>query len=143
MDVVNKAYLSLQNNGKLVIVLGGDELQKSELIKHFGGDTIQIDRLARQCSDTFGNSCVSLFQSEEAFYAKTQEAMLHIAAFMLKDANITARRDDLIHYIDGHFKRSDGQYEMTTKQKYIVIEKTEIKDTDIFNEAKVATTQNK
>lgn len=140
MQVIKKAYQSLNDNGKLVIVLGGDERQKAELIQYFGGQTIQTNSLAMQCVNTFGHSKVSLYSSEEAFFAKTQQTMLHIAAFMLKDANITASKDDLLRYIERNLRVANDNYVMTTRQKYIVIKKENLIDInmDIVNEAETA-----
>lgn len=123
LTVITSAYNSLKNNGVLVAIMGGDELGKSELIKHFGGQTLEIDQLATQCCNTFGVANVDLFASNESFIACTKEAMLHISAFMLADANIVASKDDLIRYITQNFKKSDSYFEMTTKQKYIIIKK--------------------
>jgi len=135
MNVVKNAYHSLQSNGMLVIVLGGDELQKADLIKHFGGETLQINTLAKQCYDIFGFSNVSLFSSEEVFFANTLKSMLHISAFMLKDAKITAKKDDLIQYIENNLKVGKSDYRMTTRQKYIVIKKGQFirSDMDMIN----------
>lgn len=133
IDVIKKAYRSLTNHGRMVIVLGGDELQKSELIHHFGGESIEINHLATQCSDIFGYSHVSLFASDEVFITKTRQAMLHIAAFMLKDAKITASKEDLVRYIEDNLKVNDNHYEMSTRQKYIVIKKEQLRYMDIVD----------
>lgn len=82
--------------------------------------------MAKHCQNIFGCNNISLFSSDEAFYARSKHAMLQIASFMLKDVDITACKDDLIQYIETHFKKGESHYEMTTRQKYIVIDKSEL-----------------
>jgi SAM-dependent methyltransferase len=123
LEIIKSVYRSLTKNGTLVIIMGGDELDKSELIKHFGGMSLGIDQLATECRNTFGADNVNLYASNESFVSCSQEAMLHISAFMLADANILASKDDLTKYINQKFKKSDSHFEMTTKQKYIIIKK--------------------
>lgn len=123
LDIIKSVYQSLKENGVLVIILGGDELGKSELIQHFGGEVLGINPLAIQCRATFGESQVSLYASDESFVTYTQEAMLHIAGFMLADANISASKDDLNRYINQRLRNSASHFEMTTRQKYIIIKK--------------------
>lgn len=122
-EIIKSIYESLKEDGMLVIILGGDELGKSELIEHFGGQILGIDPLAIQCRNTFGESNVTLYASDESFVTCTQEAMLHISSFMLADANISASEEDLNNYITQNLKQSDSHFEMTTRQKYIIIKK--------------------
>lgn len=123
INVVYSIYNSLNINGYLVIALGGDELGKADLIRHFGGSTLEIDSLADMCKEMFQSENVSLYASTESFVTTSAEAMFHIASFMLADANTTALSDVLEDYIESYFKNRDGFYEMTTKQKYIVVQK--------------------
>lgn len=123
IGIIKSAYKSLKKNGILVIVMGGDELGKSELINHFGGEMLKIDQLATECCQTFGKANVNLYAANESFLACSHEAMLHITAFMLADANITASKEELSEYINQNYQYSDNHFEMTTRQKYIVIRK--------------------
>ncbi len=123
LEVINSTYKSLKENGLLVIVLGGDELGKGDLIRDFGGKTLAIDQLASSCQNIYGHINVSLSASTESFVSCSRQAMLHIASFMLGDANIKANKEDLLKYINKKFRRSEGHYEMTTRQKYILIRK--------------------
>lgn len=123
LGIIKSVYQSLKENGMLVIIMGGDELGKSELIQHFGGEVLEINPLAAQCRNTFGVSNVSLYASNESFVTCTQEAMLHISGFMLADANISASKDDLTRYITQRLRHSYSHFEMTTQQKYIIIKK--------------------
>lgn len=123
LETIKSVYRSLKINGTLVVILGGDELGKARLIKHFGGQVLEINQLAVQCFNTFGKDNVSLYASEEAFIACTREAMLHISGFMLADADIFAAEEDLNPYITRHLQCSDDYFEMTTRQKYIIIKK--------------------
>lgn len=122
-EIIKSVYQSLKNNGLLVIILGGDELGKSELIQYFGGQNLEINPLAIQCQKTFGLSNVKLYASDESFVTCTHEAMLHILGFMLADAKINALEYDLNKYITQKLKYSNNHYEMTTRQKYIIIKK--------------------
>ncbi|MCA0457077.1 MAG: class I SAM-dependent methyltransferase [Chloroflexi bacterium] len=124
IGIIKSVYSSLKENGLLVIVLGGDELGKSELIQHFGGEILSINSLATQCRDIFGESHVNFYVSDESFVTCTQKGMLHISGFMLADANISASEDDLNRYIAQKLRHSDSYFEMTTRQKYIIIKKT-------------------
>lgn len=123
LKIIKSAYNSLKKNGILVVIMGGDEQGKAKLIHHFGGQTLEIDQLAIECCNTFGFDNVNLYASNESFWACSQEAMLHISAFMLADANICALKEELDSYINQEFKKSENHFEMTTKQKYIVIRK--------------------
>lgn len=123
LKIIKSVYNSLKDNGILVIILGGDELDKAELIQHFGEQTLEIDKLAIKCRNTFGATNVSFYASNESFVACSEEAMLHISAFMLADANILAPKEALTNYIHKEFKKSDNHFEMTTIQKYIIITK--------------------
>ena len=122
-EIIKSVYENLKEDGMLVIILGGDELGKSDLIEHFGGQVLGIDPLAIQCRHTFGEANVSLYASDEAFVTCTQEAMLHIVGFMLADANISASEEDLNKYITQRLQHSASHFEMTTRQKYIIIKK--------------------
>lgn len=138
LEIITSVYQSLKKNGVMVIIMGGDEQGKSELIKYFGGQALGIDQLATQCRNTFGADNVNFYASNESFVACSPEAMLHISAFMLADANILASKDDLTRYINQAFKKSDSHFEMTTKQKYIIIKKNghlrdEIHDFETFS----------
>lgn len=123
LDIISSVFNSLKENGILVIVLGGDELGKAQLIKNFGGSILKIDQLARSCHNRFGIVRTKLYASNESFIACSQEAMFHIAAFMLADANITTTKEALNKYIKENFQYSDNYFEMTTRQKYIIIRK--------------------
>ncbi|MBA2648674.1 MAG: methyltransferase domain-containing protein [Legionella sp.] len=123
LKVVKSVYRSLNKKGVLVIVMGGDELGKAELIENFGGQTLVIDTLALDCCNEFGPYDTKLFASNEAFITCSKKAMFHIAAFMLGDANITADKGALNVYIDKALQHSEHYFEMTTRQKYIVIQK--------------------
>lgn len=123
LGIIESVYRSLKKNGMLIIIMGGDELGKSELIQHFGGEVLGINPLAIQCRNTFGASNVSLYASDESFVTCTADAMLHISSFMLADANINASKDDLNRYITQRLRYSDSHFEMTTRQKYIIIKK--------------------
>lgn len=123
LKVVNSTFESLTEHGVLVITLGGDELGKAELIHHFGGSTLEIDALAKACIEMFSGHRVTLYASQESFVTSNAETMFHIAAFMLADGPVTASKNELMDYIEHHFKRSNNLFEMTTKQKFIVIQK--------------------
>jgi SAM-dependent methyltransferase len=123
LGAIKSVYQSLKENGMLVIILGGDEGGKAELIQHFGGQVLGIDQLALQCRNTFGASHVSFYASDESFVTCTQEAMLHLSGFMLADANISASKEDLNRYITQRLRHSASHFEMTTRQKYIIIKK--------------------
>lgn len=123
LDIIKSTYRSLKEDGIIIIILGGDEQGKSDLIQTFGGQILAIDPLAIQCQNIFGRYRVQLYASDESFVTCTHEAMLHIAGFMLADANINASEDDLNSYITQKLKHSDNHYEMTTRQKYIIINK--------------------
>jgi 2-polyprenyl-3-methyl-5-hydroxy-6-metoxy-1,4-benzoquinol methylase len=123
LKIIESAYNGLKKNGNLVIILGGDELGKASLIEYFGGENLKIDQLALDCFRIFGANNVSLYASDEAFLTHSKEAMFHIAAFMLGDANISAKNDDLNRYIDRNFQLSENRFLMTTRQKFIIIKK--------------------
>ena len=137
LDVVRSAYKSLKKNGLLVIVLGGDELDKADLIKAFGGATLMTDQLALDCMNVFGYSNVRLCASDEAFVTYTKEAMYHVASFMLGDADVTALPNDLMDYIDKKFRQSNNYFEMTTRQKYILVRKHSNATMDLKNDNEV------
>lgn len=126
LGIIKSVYQSLKDGGILVIILGGDELGKSELIHHFGGQVLEIDQLAHQCRNTFGDHNVHLYASDESFVTSTQEAMLHIAGFMLADADVTASKDELNRYIIQKLQHSPSHFELTTRQKYIIIKKNSL-----------------
>lgn len=126
LGIIKSVYKGLKENGILVIILGGDEQGKAELIQNFGGETLEIDQLALQCLNTFGDSNVTLHASDESFVTCTQESMLHILGFMLADANITASEDDLNRYITQKLQSSVNHFELTTRQKYIIIKKNSL-----------------
>ncbi|MBA2650641.1 MAG: class I SAM-dependent methyltransferase [Tatlockia sp.] len=128
IEIISSAYSSLNENGVLVIVMGGDELGKAELINHFGGETLRIDQLAKECLKEYGKANVNLYASNESFVTSTHEAMLHISAFMLADANISTSKENLSLYINQRFHYSESHFELTTLQKYIVIRKNTLKD---------------
>lgn len=123
LNLIQNIYNSLKKNGLLAIVLGGDELGKANLIESFGGVNLKIDHLASECQNLFGLNNVYLYASNEAFITSSKEAMFHISAFMLADANVSAKRDDLIDYITQNFQLSENRFLMTTRQKFIVIKK--------------------
>lgn len=123
LGIIKSVYRSLKENGMVVIIMGGDELGKSELIHYFGGEVLGINPLAIQCRNTFGASNVSLYASDESFVTCNADAMLHISSFMLADANIKTSKDDLNRYITQRLRHSDSHFEMTTRQKYIIIKK--------------------
>lgn len=125
LQVINSVYRSLKEQGMLVIIMGGDELGKSDLIHHFGGDVLGINPLAKQCGLLFGANNVSLYASDESFITYSQEGMLHILGFMLADANISASKNDLNSYITQNLQKTSEHFEMTTRQKYIIIKKNE------------------
>lgn len=122
-EVVKKTYNSLKQNGILVIALGGDERGKAELIRTFAGVKLGIDQLAVNCIDEFSSRNVDLYASEEVFITFTIQAMLHIAAFMLRDVDVQASKHALIDYINSKMKKSDDRFVMTSRQKFIVIRK--------------------
>jgi len=126
IGIIKSVYKGLKENGILVIILGGDELGKAELIQDFGGETLEIDQLSLQCLNTFGDSNVTLYASDESFVTCTQDSMLHILGFMLADANITASKDDLNCYITQKLQNSPNHFELTTRQKYIIIKKNSL-----------------
>ncbi len=125
LEVVKSVYAGIKKEGYLVIVMGGDELGKAELIQNFGGNNLSIDELALNCCNEFGAYNTYLSASNEAFISLSKNAMFHIAAFMLGDVNITTHKDLLNQYIERKLKRSDDHFVMTTRQKYIVIQKME------------------
>lgn len=123
INIIRKCYKSLTDSGVMVVVLGGDEEAKGELIYHFGKKKLPTNQLAQQCAKIFGYNNVDFFASNESFVSSSFLAMLHIAAFMLADAGLTATYAQLESYINKHFFRQKKHYEMTTIQKYIVIKK--------------------
>lgn len=122
-SVIKNLYRSLTKNGILVVVLGGDELDKADLIHNFNGNNLKIDHLVYQCMEFFGQSNVSAYASDEVFMSLTNVGMLHIAAFMLADAGVTAHKVELVDYINSNLKNPRGHFEMTTRQKFILIRK--------------------
>jgi SAM-dependent methyltransferase len=116
LRIVKSAYKSLKQDGVLVIVMGGDEFGKAELIDYFGGQVLQIDQLAIDSCNTFGSDNVNLYVSNESFVSSSLEAMLHIAAFMLADADIRASKKELISYINQKLRFSKKHFELTTRQ---------------------------
>lgn len=123
LEVIKSVYHSLKEQGVLIVIMGGDELGKSELIHHFGGDILGINPLAEQCALLFGTKNVSLYASDESFITYSQEGMLHILGFMLADANVRASKNDLNSYITQKLQKTTEHFEMTTRQKYIIIKK--------------------
>jgi SAM-dependent methyltransferase len=125
INVVRKVYHAVNMNGLVAIVLSGDTLGKSNLIKHFGGSIPDIDNLAQKCIDTFGFSNVKIYESDESFMALNLATMLHITGFMLYDVGITADKKLLETYINEYFRYSNDYFKMTTRQKFILISKAE------------------
>lgn len=123
LNVVRHVYNAVKPEGMIVIALSGDQNGKAELIKHFGGELIDINYLAKTCSQQFGSSCVKMFASNEAFYTLDITAMLHIAGFFLCDAHITATREELLTYLTKHCLMQNNRFELSTQQKFILIAK--------------------
>lgn len=123
LNLIESAYKALRKDGKLVIVLGGDELGKANLIDYFGGENLEIDPLALKCRNNFGFANTSLYASNESFVTSSKEAMFHISSFMLADAQISSTKEHLNHYIESNLQCSENYYVLTSRQKYIVINK--------------------
>lgn len=123
LRVVEKTHQSLKHNGILVVVLGGDEAGKADLIRNFGGKTLEIDHLAMKCIESFGQENVDLYASDEIFASLSLDGMVHIAAFMLCDAGVTSTKKELEAYIASKLQCAEYGYKLTTRQKFIVIRK--------------------
>ncbi len=121
--VIDIAYRALRPGGFIAIVLSGDTFGKAKLIHHFGGTSIDINTLAKQCIEKYGQLNVKIFASREIIFAVDLNTMLHIAGFFLRDAQIASKKNALIDYIENNCRLKNSSYKMSTQQKSILIHK--------------------
>jgi hypothetical protein len=120
---INKAYQATKIRGLTAIVLSGDHFGKDKLIRHFGGNSIDIDSLFKECSSLYGANNVKIFASKEVIITASFLAMLHIAGFFLNDAKVSTTKESLITYLRDNCQKNNGYYMMSTQQKFILIYK--------------------
>lgn len=123
LNAVKLAYNVTCPNGFLLIVMSGNDLGKAALIKHFGGEPIQIDSLTEQCQKLFGSDFVQIFESDERIVSEGLLPILHIGGFFLCDARVTATKQALTTYLQAYCQKKNNFYEITSRQKYILIKK--------------------
>jgi hypothetical protein len=121
LDAAERLVRTINRDGIVAIVLGGDEGDKASLIRHFNGRLPPIGDLALRCNQRFGDENVRVISVESSILAAGQTAMKHIAGFLLRDGETTASEPDLTSFIDAHFKQTDGTYKMNTVQKVILL----------------------
>ncbi len=122
LEAVEKIYNATKANGKILIVLSGDALGKASLIKNFGGKLPQIDKFINLCANKF-KSNIRVTLSKEKFISCDLNVMLHIAGLFLRDGGVIATEEELTKYILKYHKADDKYFEITSLQKFILIEK--------------------
>lgn len=122
LDLIKRLYKSLQPGGILAIVLSGDHGGKAQLLEHFGGKNFGVFNFTDSIESTF-RSKVRLFYSDEYFMTKTLRGMLHTAGMLLNDQERIVKKDVLEDYLLSHVNRCDENYQLTSRQHYILIHK--------------------
>jgi len=121
LDVIKNMFQALDSGGVLFIVMN-EGLDKSKLIKHFGGKDLEIDSLINECMEQI-NASFDLFASEESYYSLGITAMLHIAGLHLFDVGAVANKKRLIEFIDKHCRVRDDFFQLKVNQKFILLYK--------------------
>jgi 2-polyprenyl-3-methyl-5-hydroxy-6-metoxy-1,4-benzoquinol methylase len=125
IEATMRVYNATKPGGIIVIVINGDQYGKLNLIKKFNGRTIPINSFIEDCFKTFVHAKIELFKSIEEAKTIDIESMLQIAGFFLYDVGTTAKKTDLIAYINNAIKQPDKSYRIDFPQKFIVIHKNQ------------------
>jgi phospholipid N-methyltransferase len=121
LTVIKNMFQALDHGGVLLIVMN-EGLDKSKLIRHFGGQDLDVDRLVIECMKQI-NASFELFVSKESYYALGITAMLHIAGLHLFDASTVATKGKLIQFIHEQCRIKDDLFRLDIKQKFILLYK--------------------
>lgn len=123
IEATTRLYNAIKPGGILVVVLNGDQYGKINLIQHFNGRLIEIDKYVSNCIDVYQNATINLYKSVETMRSYDLLSMLHLAGFFLYDVGAKATSHELTEYLNTYCRDTKGCYEIQFPQKFIVIKK--------------------
>ncbi len=121
LDVVVSIYSTLTSSNGLLVIALNDELDRADIVNHFGGKTLDIERFIAECSAVFHEN-MEVYSSKEIFKTRDIRSMLHIVNVFLHDARISVKTREVENFLNRYYKYNDF-YEVSMYQYFILIKK--------------------
>jgi 2-polyprenyl-3-methyl-5-hydroxy-6-metoxy-1,4-benzoquinol methylase len=115
--LVKKLSQLLSDDGVMVLIFN-EGMSRYELTKHFGGKNFEFDELIYSIYQDY--KFVQMISSKEIIQTNNTAEILAIAGVCLKDAGVTANREEVEEYLNlTHY--NDNTYHIDMIQEIIVI----------------------
>lgn len=120
LGLIEQLYNKLADKGIMVIIMNSG-LDKAAMIKHFGGEPINLIPL-ENCCETSDVNC-EIYTSQESFHAIKLETMLQICNLHLNDGGADASEEELTGYLQQFYDAENKLYKLSSQLKFFVLHK--------------------